>query len=107
MWVVKRRKRFKALCLPFDCHASRHSHWVHMSGLEPEAGLKFLTAGAIWGLPTWLQHQRKFALSTFLPFGQEYKCVQDDGCRRCQKVGHSCMRRVVASSNVPFASGSR
>ena len=61
------------------------------------------------GLPAWLERGR-LATAGNVKFPSVFplvkgKCFSVTGARKCQKAGHSCMRRVVDCAEAPGAKG--
>ena len=80
--------------------------WCPWPDLHPDQVVSYMWARSKLGLPGWL---RKSAAPTCRPPSVfplvKSKCFLDDGTRRCTKVAHSCWRRVIDCSGLPFARG--
>ena len=101
IWVTDQVDlRYVAQCVELD-QASRRDD------LRPRDVSVWLWARAIWGLPAWLRRGRlvttgQAKLPTVFPLVKG-KCFGVTGNRKCEKRGHSCMRRVVDCAGAPRA----
>ena len=71
--------------------------WARRDDLRPRDVPVWLWARAFWGLPAWLR-RGKLATAGNVKFVfplVKGKCFSVTGTRKCEKAGHSCMRRVV------------
>eukprot|EP00971_Amphidinium_carterae_P067375 1333925-Amphidinium_carterae.1 len=78
--------------------------WQHLPQLTPHDVLVWHVVQAEWGLPKWLRgHPRSntWCAPWVFPLVKS-KCYEDTGKRKCNKPGHSCWRRVIACSAVPY-----
>ena len=83
--------------------------WARRDDLRPRNVSVWLWARAFWGLPAWLR-RGKWATVGNVKFPTVFplvkgKCFSVTGTRKCQKAGHSCMRRVVDCAGAPGAKG--
>ena len=82
--------------------------WKHRPDLSLDDVRSFLDASALEGLPLWLRRtaQKISAIRApgLFPLVKS-TCYSDQGERLCQNPLHSCWRRVVDSSGIPFSSG--
>ena len=100
-WCVDRKELF--LYLTSQLLQDRHT-WTFGHGLQEKDVCTLLLTGSILGLPNWIRAGYKgvgdVRPACLFPLVKS-KCFLDSGVRRCCKVGHSCMRRVIDCSSVP------
>ena len=95
--------RYVAECVEMD------QTWARRDDLRPRDVSVWLWARAFWGLPAWLRRGKLATVGnvkfpTVFPLVKG-KCFSVTGTRKCQKAGHSCMRRVVDCAGAPGAKG--
>ena len=107
IWVADQGDlcRYVAECVEMD------KSWAKRDDLRPRDVSVWLWARAFWGLPAWLRRGR-LATSGNVKFPTVFplvkgKCFSVSGSRKCEKVGHSCMRRVVDCAGAPGAQGNK
>ena len=107
IWVADQGDlcRYVAECVEMD------KSWAKRDDLRPRDVSVWLWARAFWGLPAWLR-RGKLATSGNVKFPTVFplvkgKCFSVTGSRKCEKVGHSCMRRVVDCAGAPGAQGNK
>ena len=103
IWVADQGDlcRYVAECVEMD------QTWARRDDLRPRD--VWLWARAFWGLPAWLR-RGKLATNGNVKFPTVFhlvkgKCFSVTGSRKCEKAGHSCMRRVVDCAGAPGAKG--
>ena len=89
-WCVDRKELF--LYLTSQLLQDKHT-WTLRLGLQE----RVVSSGSSWLDTGWFGDIR---LACLFPLVKS-KCFLDLGVRRCCKVGHSCMRRVIDRSPVP------
>ena len=80
----------------------RHT-WTFRHGIQERDVCTLLLTNSMLGLPCWIRagHQGVGDVRPACLFPLvKSKCFLDSGVRRCCKVGHSCMRRVIDCSSV-------
>ena len=95
--------RYVAECVEMD------QTWSRRDDLRPRDVSVWLWARAFWGLPAWLRRGKLATVGnvkfpTVFPLVKG-KCFSVTGTRKCQKAGHSCMRRVVDCAGALGAKG--
>ena len=107
IWVADRDDlcRYVTECVEMD------KSWAKRDDLRPRDVSVWLWARAFWGLPAWLR-RGKLVTSGGVKFPTVFplvkgKCFNVTGSRKCEKVGHSCMRRVVDCAGAPGAQGNK
>ena len=85
--------RYVAKCVEMD------QTWARRDDLRPRDVSVWLWARAFLGFPAWLR-RGKLATAGNVKFPTVFplvkgKCFSVTGTRKCEKAGHSCMRRVV------------
>ena len=95
IWVADQGDlcRYVAECVEMD------QTWAKRDDLRARDVSVCLWARAFWGLPAWLR-RGKLATAGNVKFPTLFplvkgKCFSVTGTRKCEKAGHSCMRRVV------------
>ena len=80
--------------------------WCPRSDLHPDQVTSYMWARSKLGLPDWLRRSNATACRppSVFPLVKS-KCYRDDGTRLCTKKAHSCWRRVIDCSGLPFARG--
>ena len=100
-WCVDRQELF--LYLSSQLLQDKHT-WTFRPGLQERAVCTLLLTKCISGLAGWIragyQGVGDFRPACLFPLVKS-KCFLDSGVRRCCKVGHSCMRRVIDCFSVP------
>ena len=95
--------RYVAECVKLD------QAWARRDDLRPRDVSVWLWARAFCGLPAWLRRGKlvtagNVKFPTVFPLVKG-KCFSVTGARKCEKTGHSCMRRVVDCAGAPGAKG--
>ena len=100
-WCVYRHELF--FYLTSQLLQDKHTR-TFRPGLRERDVCTLLLTKSILGLPCWLRAGYKgigeVRPACLFPLVKS-KCFLDSGVRRCCKVGHSCMRRVIDCSSVP------
>ena len=95
--------RYVAECVEID------KSWAKREDLRPRDVSVWLWACVFWGVFAWLR-RGKLATTGNVKFPTVFplvkgKCLSVTGSRKCEKAGHSCMRRVVDCAGAPGAKG--
>ena len=100
-WCVDRQELF--LYLTSQLLQDKHT-WAHRPGLQERDGCILLLTESFLGLLGWIRAGSRgvgdIRPACLFPL-VKCKCFLDSGVRRCCKVVHSCMRRVVDCSSTP------
>ena len=100
-WCVDRKELF--LYLTSQLLQDMHT-WTFRPGLQEKDVCALLLTKSILGLPNWIRAGYKgvgdVRPACLFPLVKS-KCFLDSGVRRCCKVGHSCVRRVIDCSSLP------
>ena len=100
-WCVDWQELF--LYLTSQLLQDKHT-WTHRPGPEERDVCTLPLTKFILSLPGWIRAANRgigdIRTACLFPLVKS-KCFLDSGVRRCCKVGHSCMRRVIDCSSVP------
>ena len=100
-WCVDRQELI--LYLTSQLLQDKHT-WTFRPELHERDVCTLLLTKSILGLPGWMCAGYRVVgdirPACLFPLVKS-KCFLDSGVRRCCKVGHSCMRRVIGCSSVP------
>ena len=102
-WCVDRQELF--LCLKSQLLQNKHT-WTHRPGLQESDVCTLHLTESLLGLPDWIRAGYRgvgnIRPACLFPLVKS-TCFLDSGVRRCCKVGHSCMKRVIDCSSVDRA----
>ena len=103
MWSVSAVNLFASVFVAMAADTS----WTIHSSMSPQMLHVLAHAKNLPGITWFLRQRRSHTPVSGLPMPFAFvksKCYNDDGEHTCKKESHSCCRRVLDTSAIPFAS---